>query len=462
MVKYARSLLLRGGAALHNDAIFQRFLVNSGWLLSASGITTFLALLQNILVTRTLGVQQYGVLSIVVTFVAVVNRITSCRMGEFVVRYVSAALSSQQRTKAAAVIKVALLVEGVASCIAFGLICLLAPLGAHWFIRADEATQLILWYGVTILANLVAETTTGILQAFDEFRSQSLITTLTRISSLAAVAVAALIQPDLWGILTATLVGTLVSSLLFLRQALKATRGKLGSGWWKTPMTQLSGEWRAVASFIASTNLSASLSIVTKESEALWLGFFRSATEVGYYKLAMTVASLVFLPIGPMTQTIYPEITRNASLRQWQRFRTMLSKGSALAAAYVVMAGIVVGLASPYLIGVFFGASFTPAASALCVLLIGMGVTNILFWTRSALLALDRADYPVKINSGIAVLKVVGVFLILPSFGYIGNAALQSTLFILSSAVLAYKTYQLTSLSRDETQPRPISEPEAR
>ncbi len=56
-----------------------------------------------------------------------------------------------------------------ASILAFVLICLLAPLAAHYLAKDDSTTNWFVLYGVIVLANLVAESSMGLLQIFDRF-----------------------------------------------------------------------------------------------------------------------------------------------------------------------------------------------------------------------------------------------------------------------------------------------------
>ncbi len=436
-----RAFYQRGSRYLRSDPVFRRILTNSSWLLGADTIGLVFSMAQGILVARTLGVEQYGVLGVVMTFVTVVNRLTSFRMNEFVVKYVSAALAVRREDQAAAVIKVAMLVDVSASVLAFVIVLLLAPVGARWFVRMAGAEVLITAYAVVILGNLVLETATGILQVFNQFQLQSLVISIGRAVSLVAVTVAFVLQGGLWGILLAYLVSNLVSAALLLISALRETGRRLGAGWWRVSFTALNGRWRSAGNFVLSTNISATLSLITKDSDLLWLGYFRNPIEVGYYKLATNLAALVLMPIRPLAQTIYPEIAREAALRGWSRFRSLLRKGSLLTAAYIIPVGFFMGVASPWLIGLLYGEEFVPAAPALVILLVGLGFAHILIWSRPALLALGRSDYPMKVNVLIAVLKIIGVFALLPAFGYIGNAALLTGLYLAGLTISVRKIH---------------------
>jgi O-antigen/teichoic acid export membrane protein len=64
--------------------------------------------------------------------------------------------------------------------------------------------------------------------------------------------------------------------------------------------------------------------------------------------------------------------------------------------------------------------------------MVGLLVANTFYWNRIALLSLGLADYPAKINSIAAVLKVIGIIIIVPVYGYLGSAALLSGYYLFS------------------------------
>ncbi|MFU8772909.1 MAG: hypothetical protein ACNA8H_10885, partial [Anaerolineales bacterium] len=95
------------------------------------------------------------------------------------------------------------------------------------------------------------------------------------------------------------------------------------------------------------------------------------------------------------------------------------------------------------LIRFFYGGEFLPAFPALLILLVGFLVANTFYWNRTALLALGRADYPTKVNLMAAGLKVVGILLIVPTFGYLGSASLLAGFYLFSVSLNARKSFSL-------------------
>jgi O-antigen/teichoic acid export membrane protein len=429
---------LTGSGAVAGTGTLRRVLAHSGWLLAANGVTGLAGLIQAVIVTRDLGARRYGVLTVVLTVVLVTNRLTSFRMNEFVVKYVSDAMAGAGPSAAAAAVKFSMLIEIAASLLAFGVVMAVAPLASNWFVHETDATHLIRLAGLMVLAMLVTETSYGVLQAFDQFRLQSIVTAVGALLSLAAVAIASALGGGLDAIVLALVVATFCSSAILVITVLRTVRRECGPAWWHV---RLSGRWRGALGFAASTNVSATLSLVARDADPLWLGFFRGPTEVAYYRLGFQLATYVMLPVAQLGQAFYPEIARRAARHDWEEFRQLLRRGTALAAVYLVPATAVTMLLAAPVVRALYGPAFAPAAVVLTVLLVGMGFANLYFWSRPALLAMGRPDYPVKVNTGVAALKLVGVLIVIPVYGYIGNAALLAALYLFGVSLSVGKVW---------------------
>jgi O-antigen/teichoic acid export membrane protein len=116
-----------------------------------------------------------------------------------------------------------------------------------------------------------------------------------------------------------------------------------------------------------------------------------------------------------------------------------------VAAAYIVPAAVVVTALSVPLIGYVYGREFVPAVPALFILLVGMGVANLFFWARPALLALHRPEYQMRVALVLVVVKLAGVFILVPLTGYVGSAALAAAIYIPGSAILVWKVREIVA-----------------
>jgi O-antigen/teichoic acid export membrane protein len=425
------------------NPLFRRVVKNSGYLFSGTGVSAALGMLQGILVARLLGVEGYGIVGVITLFTGIVNNLISFRMGEVVIKYVGEYVEAGNEKQAAALFKLAALVEMGASAVAFALLVLLAPLAAQYLAKDASLTSLFVLYSLVVLANLIAESSTGLLQIFDRFRPIAILGLVGNIVTLALVALVYWLRGGLAGILLAYLIGKAVSALGLSLVALLESSHRWGRGWWRASLQPLRPRFRQLTHFAVSTNISASISLITKDSELLWVSLFRGPVETGYYRLALTLTNLVQMPISPLPQATYPELSRQAARGEWQQMRSLLRQGSQLAGGYTLAATVFLIILGKPLIAWLYTPQFLPAYPALLILLLGYLAANTFYWRRSALLALGRADFPAKVNLVLAAFKMAGILLLVPRYGYLASAALLTGFYWIGSLVTVWKVYTL-------------------
>lgn len=426
------------------DRLLRRVVRNSTYLFASNVISAILS----IVTANLLGVAVFGTLGIVTGFVSNINRLLSFRMGDVVVKYMGEALARGEKDRAGAVVRLAALVETATSLLAFGALVLLAPLGARFFAKDAALEPFFVIFGLSILANIAAETATGVLQVTNHFRSQALINLAQSVLVAALVALAAARGASLQGVLLAYLAGKVVMGLAPVFVALYWLPRTLGAGWWRADL-RLLPPWRELARFAVSTNFSGTINVFARDSEVQWVGFFFDNTVAGYYKTALAIVNLVVMPINPFIGTTYPEITRAIASRQWARLRKLLRRVTLIAAGWT--AAVAIGL-------LFFGrqvlfsdwtlfgrtfhiysSSFLPAFDVLMVILIGYGAANILFWNRPLLLAQGLAGDALRVSFWSMLAKVVLALILLPGAGYIMEAWLLTGYFVLSVGIMVWR-----------------------
>ena len=129
------------------DLLLRSVVRNTSYLFSSNTVSMGLTFLQGLMAAALLGARSYGALGMIIAFASNVNRLLSFRMNELVVRYGGHFLADGEKTKAAAVVKVAGIAEAITSFIAYGILLLLARWGATVIIK-DPST--IPWIGATI------------------------------------------------------------------------------------------------------------------------------------------------------------------------------------------------------------------------------------------------------------------------------------------------------------------------
>lgn len=423
------------------NPLLQRVIRNAGYLFSAQTFSAAMSFGQGVLAARLLGVEGAGYIGLITQFSSNINRLTSFRMAELVVNFVGSFQANQKSRHAAAVFKAAALIELTSSLIAYALILALAPLGARIFAHNPELSGLFALYGLSVLANLVSESSTGLLQFFNRFRTLAFIMGAQALLTLLLILAAFLTQGGLTLVVVAYLVGKVVWALSVSTAGIWQARRAWGAGWWRTPLSLLLPRRRELIRFAVSRNINGTLKLLTRDSEALWLGAFASPLQVGYYKIAKAIMNVVIMPVDPLISTTYREVALEVANRRWNNVRYLLRSGSIISAVWTVPASIGLLLFGRYVVSIY-GVEFLPTSfDSLVILLVGVLAVNIFYWNQSVLLPLGMPEYPTKVQSIGAVLKVVGTVLLVPMMGAVGMAVLLSGYFLFVSSVLVWRTY---------------------
>ena len=419
------------------DRLLKTIILNTGYLFSSNTANMALSMVQSIFAARLLGVATYGLLGTITGFTSSVNNLFSFRMGELVVRYFSQYQTEKRLDRAAALIKAAVLVEGTSSVLAYLLLVLVSPLAAKYLGKDPTTSPLFVIYGVSILGNLIMETSTGVLQVTGQFRSQAVINLGQSILTALIIVAAFFVRGGIMVVLVAYLLGKIILGMGPVVVAWRSLNKVLGAGWWRASFSLLPAR-RELASFALTTNLSATINLLVRDSEVVWVAFFLSPVDVGYYKVALAVINLVSMPITPFIRTTYPELSRSVAQHSWAQVRRLLRRVTILAGVWTGVTAIGLVILGPLFIQ-FYGKEYLPAYPALLVLLVGFGIANILFWNRSLLLSLSLPQYAFKVMAWAGLAKVALAFLLVPHYGYVAEAALLSGWFVISIGLIVWR-----------------------
>ena len=430
-------------ARWREDNLLRRVLRNSSYLSSSNAISGALGLLQGILATRLIGVDGYGlVTATIVTFASNVNNLLSFRMSEAMVKFYGDALQAGEKERAAAIAKGIGLVEVATSILTYIILILLTPWAARTLGKDIQTAPLFMFYGLVILANLVYETSRGVLQTNRRFDVIGRITMFQSMITAGLIVIAFLSQGGIFDILAAYLAGKVFAGLIIAVFALREMNTSIGQGWWHASLNTVSN-WREIFIFALSTNLNGIINLIARDSAPLVLVWLRPAEvahlEAAYFRIASGLINYSILPIEPFIWPTYAEITRTIAERKWRETRILLRRVSLISAAWMALAGGGLALLGWWLIPLLYTTESAPAYAAVLILLIGYSFGSIFTWNRPLLLALGKPAYPLVIAAVVGVIELVLAVLLVPHFGYLAQAALLSGYFIVAIGWITWR-----------------------
>ena len=425
------------------DNLLRRVLRNSSYLSSSNAVSGALGLLQGILATRLIGVDGYGLVNAtIIMFASNVNNLLSFRMSEAMVKFYGDALQAGDKDRAAAIAKGIGLIEVATSVLTYLVLILLTPWAARTLGKDIQTAPLFAFYGLVILANLVYETSRGILQTSRRFDLIGRITMLQSVITAGLIVIAFALQGGIFEILAAYLAGKVFAGITIGLFALRELTVSIGAGWWRASIRQIPN-WREIFAFALSTNLNGTVNLIARDSAPLVLVWLRPAElahlEAGYFRLALSLINYAILPIEPFIWPTYAEITRSIADRKWRETKILLRRVSLISAAWMALAGGGLALIGWWLIPFLYTSEAAPAYPAVLVLLIGYSFGSIFTWNRPLLLALGKPSYPLLIAAVVGVIELILAIILVPRYGYLAQAALLSSYFIVAIGLITLR-----------------------
>lgn len=426
-----------------SDPLLRRVVKNSSHLFSSSAIGASLSFAQGILAARLIGIPALGLVTTVITFASNVNRFLTFRMSEVVVKRLNAALAEGQKEQGAAAVKAALLIEIVTSIAAYLVLLALSGWAAQTFaadfMDAPLTVDLFRLYGIILLTNFSAESSTGVLQAARRFQWIARLNILQSLATAAVIVYAFIFRGGAHEIVLAYLIGKTVNGLGLALLAQIELRSLLGADWWKTPL-RLLPQKRALFTFLLNTNLNGTVNLFTRDNFPLYVAWLLSSTQVGYYRLAQMLINFIILPLDPLIWPTYAEITQTIAQKQWDATRRILRRISLLTGSIVLAVGLGLALTGWFLLPFFYGPQAAPAYPILLILLVGYGFASIFQWNRPLLLALGKPGYPVLIALLVGIIELTLMFTLIPSSdSMLLLAAIFAGYFVASISLTAWR-----------------------
>ena len=420
MVEQVLQQVRIGARRLVYGALRRPFVRHVGVLTVANGVGAVLSFVQGILVARWLGPELYGVAALVMSVPSLVYTFFDARSAEASVKFLSEFDARGERERALAMCKVGYIVEFTIAVVALLVILLLSPWAAKSIVNRPEMGWLIILYGSAFLPRALVGTSYAVLATLGRFPSIALIDTLTNILRVGLVLGLVGLGWQVAGVVWGNAIAMAATGLLYGMLAYGLVKSRWGRSWFSADWSYLRGRRREVIGFLAYNDLNALLGMIPKQLDVVILGYFRNATEVGYYKLAKSLAQIVGYVVGPLQSMVYPEFAKLWGIGDMKAFRQKTRKLAlqvGLPLATVTACGITV---LPFLLPALLGQSYDPAVPAAQLLLLGSAIWLGFFWLRPVYFAQGRLHVWTCISVLIVFLSVLGFFLIIPHWGYLG------------------------------------------
>ncbi len=386
----------------------RRLLARGSTLLGGSSVALLASFLQTVLVARSLGPTSFGIWAGIQAFCTVVATLLTFRTSEPVTRYLAeyqqrreAALATNPSGEDAYLVELllgtAIATDALTQIFAILVIGLSAPWAAPLLPGGEEVLALYPIMAIGLLRNLFDGTWFSVARNLSRYRTIATLNALFPTLRLSATTICWSLNVitlqrfvtlmTLLGIVQMAITGWYLWRAIHTDLCIKPTR--LFSFNLLKRQRQLGSFW----SFMKATFLWSLFSALVKEGDILILGGLRPAEEVGWYRLAKNLTSIVQQVGEMLAQVIYQDFSEQVVVRNGAALRdTIRFLAKTWLPAVVAVSLISITLAY-FAIPLIFGGSYQATFGVFSILMIGTGCVTALFWVRPLTLAFELYWY---------------------------------------------------------------------
>jgi len=399
---------------------FARILANTGWLLGGKGVGAVLSLAYLAIVTRTLGVADFGRFALVLSAANVIKTLVSFDSWQIVVRYGQPHLASGDGDALNRVLRFCILID-LGSAVAGGLIAafIILAFGPLMELSAGMGSQT--WMFCMVMIITIRSSPTGVLRLFDRFDSGAFAETMIPVGRMIGAGLAWVLLPGITGFLIAWGAAELLCAISYWWLALRVGGKRLGS-WRAGRALDARGENPGIVGFLTATNLQTTLSSVGQQVAVLVVGLFVGPAGAGLYRLANQLANSLTKISSLLSRSIFVELSRTHSSHGHEALGTLFRRTNRLAlVAGAVIIALILTIGHP-LLGLIAGKAFLPAYPLLLLLGIAACIDLVGVSYRPLLMATDRASLSLRITLVSTGLLLAMQAALLPIYGTVGAA----------------------------------------
>lgn len=212
------------------------------------------------------------------------------------------------------------------------------------------------------------------------------------------------------------LVASMIAFLLGARLLFRARPPELAQ---EKAITTKPREWLKV---IAPFSLIAGVQLIRENTDILMLGIWYGDADVGLYRIALSIGTLVVFGLVAINMVAQPYIVAAHATGDRQRLQTIAGGVAALSFAAALVIALVIWLEGERVISLLYGGAYADAYLPLAILAAG-SLIHAFFGMAGGVLALtgnERTFLWVSIFA--VVLNIAGNALLIPSFGNMGAA----------------------------------------
>ena len=379
-------------------------------------------LVQIVLITHTLGLDEYGRLALVFAFVALVGQFFDVRVSYATMTF-GARKVGHDMPAAAGIFQFSYLIDSLTGLVGFAVVVAAAPFVGPALIGGD-GTALIILCAIARLTVTADPSSITVLRLLDRFRVIAGYGLFLEVLRVVLVVVVLQTSYGLAGLLVALIAYELIKAAGNTILAFRAFHKIAGGVRLAQPaLHRVRDERRGMLGMLFHTNLVTYARLTQTQVPTLLLGALVGTREVGVYKVAAAAASAAGRLADPVTVAVLPRLSRLSAAGRGGEIRQLVKRASLVSVpTMAAVLALVVVFRSPILDGIGGGAAAAAGTGVLILLGLAQALNGALFWNAATLYATGRSATMARIVLFAAAVQLLALPGLIIAFGATGAA----------------------------------------
>jgi O-antigen/teichoic acid export membrane protein len=192
------------------------------------------------------------------------------------------------------------------------------------------------------------------------------------------------------------------------------------------------------------------INIINYQADIVLVGYFLTATDVGYYAVAVSLSRFFWI-IPQAIQTItYPATSEYWANNNHSALQTMIAKSMKYSACILLPIGLGVGFFAEDIITTVFGEEFIYSVLPFLILLVGTMINGAMQRPIGSILySIGMPDLNLKIFASAAMANIILNLILIPHFGIAGAAVATTISLSLITLLILFYTIKETRVIID-------------
>jgi O-antigen/teichoic acid export membrane protein len=442
------------------ERAFRKRVGNIGHLMAGNfgaGVVSFFAVA---LAARGLGVEQFGVLALISTFIQAIERFVSFQSWQPIIRYGAPLDDQGRRDDLKSVIKFGVFLDLGTALLGFAVAITLALVGAQRFGWSLEIIKSLFLYASALLF-LITGSPTGVMRLAGRFREIAYFQVVSMTVRCALCGVALALGAGLFTFVAIWAFTHVLSAQLLVFTSLRELRRLECGDFLNASLKDLSARFPNIWRFSILSNFSLTIRSSAEQLDTLIVGALAGASGAGLYHIAKRIAKFAQQAGQQVQAVVFPDIARLWGAGEVDRFRKDVFRTEAIIVALCVLGVIATFLLADLVITLLAGDRYSGAGAMLKVQIVAVAAMLAGSVTRAALLCMGRETTVFIITAIGAALFFASAFALIPRLGAIGanySHAIAGC-FIVAAMWIAYRIAPMSAERRPlRTSTAPISD----